>query len=394
VDDASRARDVFVLAMDLSVQVHAVAHPADDELAGWSPDGRFLLFTSNRRDGLDLLALRWANGAPQGEPQLLQPDLKGESLGLTSSGALITQQFISDRSIQLVSIDLASGRIVEPPARVMPVGTSQNPAWSPDGRQLAYTTVRDGRWVIGIRTMETGATRHVDAQALASMQGLTWAPDGRSFVVSGANPTGRYGIYTIDAQSGALAPLVVPIDEDDQLSYEGFFWSPDGRRLYYHSQNGKIHERDNASGDVREVVRGEYGPISLSPDGRWIATEKRRSGDTPASLVLVSPATGEVREIFSLAPGQSVNNVAMPWTADSRSVLLRKMLSATGERSELWVVPIDGSSPRLVDFDANRIVAFAVGKMRLHPDGRQLAFVGGTSRVEVWALENFLPRSR
>jgi hypothetical protein len=74
----------------------------------------------------------------------------------------------------------------------------------------------------------------------------------------------------------------------------------------------------------------------------------------------------------------------MPWTPDGRAVLVRKMLAAGGETSELWLVPIAGESPRKLDFDANRVVPCAPGKIRLHPDGLQIAFVAGEYRNEVW----------
>lgn len=88
---------------------------------------------------------------------------------------------------------------------------------------------------------------------------------------------------------------------------------------------------------------------------------------------------------------QWVNNTSMPWTPDGRGVLVRKMTSPGGESSELWLAPIDGTTPRKLDFDANRLVPYATGKIRLHPDGRQLAYVVGRSTNEVWAMENFLP---
>ena len=60
--------------------------------------------------------------------------------------------------------------------------------------------------------------------------------------------------------------------------------------------------------------------------------------------------------------------------------------------SALWLVPIDGTTARKLEFDANRVVPFAQVKIQLHPDGHQLAFVSGHHRsMEVWALENFLP---
>jgi len=100
---------------------------------------------------------------------------------------------------------------------------------------------------------------------------------------------------------------------------------------------------------------------------------------------------GEPRELLRVSEPQWINNTAMPWTPDGRAVLVRKMLVEGGAQSELWLVPIADAPPRKLDFDANRVPPYAQGKIRLHPDGRQLAYDSGQSKQEVWVLENFLP---
>lgn len=383
--DAEDDRDVFVLAADGSRETVAVRHPARDLFVGWAPDGGHLLFASDRRGRMELWAQPWANRRPYGEPRPLAVVPPGRLLGFSASGTLFTQEFVANRTIEVVAMDLASGQPTEAPAKLMSIGNYTSPAWSPDGSALAYVTSRDGKRLVGIRDLERDTTRELDAGSLEMMQGLTWSPDGRSLVVSAARQR-HYGIYRIDVHDGSISPLVVPIDSSDQLSYEGFFWSPDGRRLYYHSQNGRIHERDESSGAIRELVRGQFGPISVSPDGRWIATSRTGGSEAPVALVLVSIATGQVRELLELQPGEAISNVAMPWTPDGDAVLMRKMRAGSG--SELWIVPADGKTARKLDFDANRISEAAWGKMRLHPDGRRLAYVTGWNRAEVWALEN------
>jgi len=386
----SPSRDVLVIATDGSREAHVVNHPAVDLLVGWAPDGGRLLFASNRRGQTDLYAVSWASRRAQGDPQLLAADVKEEPLGVSRSGAIYMQGWVNDSVVEIAEVDFAAGRVVGSPTRLHPTGTSGNPAWSPDGREIAYVgpTPPGAGATITIRRLDTGATRDVRTIGLARRPGLTWTPDGRSFIVHGAQD-GKYGLYRIDAQTGAVAPFVVPIASNDEVSYEGVFWSPDGSRLYYHSQNGKIHERNTASGETREVARGAYGPISLSPDGQWIATGRSAEGSTPAAVVALSVSTGQVRELMRLEPGQALNNVAMPWSRDSRIVVARKMLG--GGKSELWLAAIDGSAPRKLDFDANRIREAAPGIMRLHPDGRRLAYVAGKTTPEVWVLEGAIP---
>ena len=60
---------------------------------------------------------------------------------------------------------------------------------------------------------------------------------------------------------------------------------------------------------------------------------------------------------------------------------------------ELWLIPLDGSAPRKLDVDLSAAVDGQLGKIRLSPDGKQLAYVVGKSyQTETWVLENFLPK--
>ena len=52
----------------------------------------------------------------------------------------------------------------------------------------------------------------------------------------------------------------------------------------------------------------------------------------------------------------------------------------------LWSIPAVGGEPRNLGLARNRL-----RYLRCHPDGRQLAFTAGEFKVELWAMENFLP---
>ncbi len=386
--------DVFVLAADGSREVPAVVHASNDIVMGWSPDGKHLLFASDRNGSIGLWALAFENRKPQGPPKLIKANIgSAKSMGVTNDGSLYLGVATTFREIEEVSIDLDTGKQVGPPSRPIQtfVGTNMNPAWSRDGKYLAYVSTRGpNRDFIGIRSVDTAEVRELHPQpSLGYLQGPSWAPDGRSLVASGTGPKGRHGIFRIDAQTGEVVPIVAPTPE--RLSYEGFFWSPDGKRMYYHSQKGAIYEREVASGKTREVIRGRLGPISLSPDGLWIATTEKDESERSTAVVLIPVEGGEPRELLHVSEPQWINNTSMPWTPDGRGILVRKMLVAGGKKSELWLVPIDGGPARKLDFDANRVARYAPGKIRLHPDGRRLAYVFGDYTSEVWVLENFLP---
>jgi len=72
-------------------------------------------------------------------------------------------------------------------------------------------------------------------------------------------------------------------------------------------------------------------------------------------------------------------------TAPPKSVSSANMFAGP-MMTELWLVSTTGSAPRKLAFDAQ-----GAERIRINPDGRQLASVSGRRHAEIWVLENFLP---
>ena len=86
--EITEQRDVFVLATDGSQEIPVVVHPSQDVLVGWSPDGKRVLFASDRSGSMGLWGVGFADGKVQGAPQLLKPDIgRHEFMGLADNGA-------------------------------------------------------------------------------------------------------------------------------------------------------------------------------------------------------------------------------------------------------------------------------------------------------------------
>jgi len=176
----------------------------------------------------------------------------------------------------------------------------------------------------------------------------------------------------------------------------GIYSSPDSKRLYYLSgKDGSVHELDLASGTDRVVVSG--GPeitvgrtqaISLSPDGRTLAVSRVDAATKSQAVVLVPLAGGEPRELLRGTESQQLTPAT--WMLDGRAVLVTKLLRPNAPPKELWLVPTDGTAPRKLDFDANRLSVDIHGRVSIHPDGKRIAFVVGALKKEVWVFENLL----
>lgn len=318
--DAGNQRDVFVISVDGTQEFPAASDPAYDTAMGWTNDGRFLLFASDRIGSRDLWRLAVANGRPKGRPELVMSNIGNSvSLGMSSRGALyLSRRAGGGRDIEIAPIDLAAAHVTAPPSSPISshVGANSQPAWSPDGKSLVYLSRRGSANDIAlmVHSFETGRDREIPvAPALSWLIGPTWSPNGRRFAVIGNDLKGRHGVFLVEAATGEVIPVTLtnfapPSDQSERLTYEGAGWSPDGARLYYHKAGGGILEWTFATASERKVTEGPYGPISLSPDGRLIATyrlrDRARQADAGPAMVIIRVDGGEAREVWHLNPGE------------------------------------------------------------------------------------------
>jgi Tol biopolymer transport system component len=386
-------RDIRVLAVDGSREIPVEMHPSDDSFLGWAPDGKRLLFASDRGGSMDLWARQFADGKPQGQPELLKRDIgRFDSMGITSSGSLHYAVVPPVRSfdIRTAEYDFGKGDFVSPPVQAVStyVGNNQSPGWAPDGKHLAWVSRRGSRmtshFVIGIRSTQTGEIRElmlpVNFYVLGS---FSWGHDGNSFLVGGRDK-GRSGVFRVDCESGRTS-LVVE-SRNGGVAFE----SPDGRALYYVSRLSDsspevtIVKRVLASGEETILLKGLYGLRSLSRDGRYLAVHEVTRPRIPQAVLIV-PTDGKAPRELSRA-NESQRAVFLTWMPDQQSVLIAKQI-ASG-KFEQWLIPIDGGEPK--QFETKTPLP---GDLLLHPDGRQILFQMPmpSKRPEVWVLENFLP---
>src|SRR5262249_37708316 len=102
-----------------------------------------------------------------------------------------------------------------------------DPAWSPDGTQLAYSSDKDSEHLqLWIRDMKTGQSRRV-THLTTQPQGAAWSPDGKRIAFFNVDGMWRVAEMSIlDVESGTVTKI------HDSLAQPGApTWSPDGRRV-------------------------------------------------------------------------------------------------------------------------------------------------------------------
>ncbi|MDA2927908.1 hypothetical protein MYX78_11890 [Acidobacteria bacterium AH-259-G07] len=406
----SRERDIFVLSTDGSRESALVEHPANDLFPIWTPDGKRILFTSDRSRSLDHWVIPVAEGKPQGSPVLVKQGVRGtRPIGFTPNGNYYYNVQTNMLDVYIATLDPATGKVVGPPmlASERFRGGNTLPEWSPDGQYLAYLSRRGpsgsgvGSYAIAIRSLETGEERELSPElAFFFDTRLRWSPDGRSFLVGAQDDNRREGLYQIDAQTGDVTPIVVSRTKPLPVSQRNMWhaaWSLDGKAIFY------VHHTDDESCEiwVRDMETAREKPLyrpdspihlsnlALSPDGQWLAFgSSTTASHFAAEVLLVMPAAGGTpRELLRLpqeTAGRWTYSVA--WTRDGNQLLFSKRVNQPSRPSELWRISAQGGQPQRVG-----LPVWGRGGVRAHPDGRRIAFTYPERKGELWVIENLLP---
>jgi len=368
---------------------------AQHDVLGWAPDGRYILFSSERSGSEDMWLVAVADGKA-GEPELVKKGYSGYALGFTRAGAFYYGVSNVARDVHIAEWDPTSGSLVTPlqPVSRRWFGISRNPDWSPDGKYLAYVrspTMYDS--FIVVRSTSTGEERELQVGKTRIGLGLRWAPDGNAIVVPAFEAGKGWNLMRVDVQSGQATSLM-PLGRSGNLPR--FDLSPDGRTLFYvkyppapSTNQPQLLARDLQSARETEIIqKAGLNWVSVSPDGKRLVIGVQED----RSLVLrVLPATGgEAREVVRIGAEEANYRVWTSWTPDGRHLVFAKGQRGRATRNvQVWRVAADGGEPQRLGLTVDEL-----WWLRLHPDGRRVAIGTWKTNPEVWVMENFLPPTK
>jgi len=358
---------------------------------GWAPDGKHILFSSERSGSADAWLVAVAAGKAQGEPMFVKKDWGSLPMGFTRSGAFYYAVDNNVWGVRIAELDPAIGNVVSPSQSAFQRGNMRTPDWSPDGRSLAGVVASESSRALIIRSMDTGEERELRVgERTIQWSGIRWTPDGKAVVVTSSEVGKGKNLIRIDVQTGQVTSMMpLPV----LSAVPRFEISPDGNTIFYVRKPGLV-AHDLRSGQEKVVIekRGLYAGL-VSPDGQRLLIAVFES---KSQVLLVMPAAGgEARELVRVDGEKEVPFWGSPaWTPDGRYVAFLKGVKGVAEipyrerQWQLWRVAAEGGEPQRLGLN---VAGQLTGELRLHPDGRRVAIDDVKVNLEVWVMENFLP---
>jgi len=376
-------RDLWTVAADGSEAntsgVEVTHDTALDWSPSWSPDGRFLYFSSNQGGTMNLWRVRIdeKSGRVLAEPEpMTTPSLWSGELSFSRDGKRLAYASLDWRSTLLkIAFDPESEKTVGPP---LPILKSTQPIRdhqvSPDGEWVAFVQT-GGQEDLFVSRMDGKELRRLTDDAFRD-RGPTWSPDGKRLAFY-SDRSGSYQIWEIRPDGSGLERWT-----SFKRSANLPVWSPDGAQIVTHQVGGEWYTVDARPGVSPRSERPmpemegpeKFWPLSSSRDGRSIAGIAAHPDGSIRAVAVYSIATKRFERI---EVGAGLSWRFPVFLADGRRLLIR-----------------DGHGVSILDIATKRshelfaVGGYAVGvSVGITRDNRWITYTETATEGDIWVAE-------
>jgi len=289
--DSEGRRGIVLLPARAGEKQRLTSNPSDfDHSPAFSPNGRFLAYAScTDTYSCDVNILELGAGyVPDGQPrQITHQSMSIGAIAWASDGQSLAYEASPDagdsRYLWRVPAFANGG-----PERLEVAGSQvSSPSISRTGRRLAYS--RGGR-DMDIWKFESGAGAKAFISSTLEEFNPAWSPDGQKIVFT-SNRSGSVVIWMCRPDGSNLMQLT-----DGPGRFQGGpQWSPDGRWIAFSGQlddgNMAVQVTDSAGGQIRRITPPEVigaNAVSWSHDGKWLYYAAKRGGREEVFRIPVS----------------------------------------------------------------------------------------------------------
>jgi tricorn protease len=366
--------DVFIIPAKGGEAKQLTYHSADDNVLGWTPDSRSVLFSSQR--GEDFMAKLYVVSIDGGLERSAGPDMgiagsyspDGKRLAINRKGQVYWRKYYRGAyNMDVTVMDLATKKFTD--LTDFP-GLDSWPMWGHDGYIYFVSDREDGKSNTGLtniwRVAENGgAAQKITTFTTGDVRFPSISGDGKTIVFEH-----DFGVSKLDVATRKVTPIKVDISTETQESMtemrtinsrvDEYHVAPNGRRMVF-STRGEIFTTPVEGGDLVQITDDparDKEPV-YSPDGKQIAFVSDHSGREEIYLIAADGAGGatKVTDQDSIKSGLS-------WSHDS------KLLAFNTLDDKLYIYDTGAKQTRLVASSTKGNVGNAVWS----PDGQWIAY--------------------
>lgn len=360
--------DVFLVPSTGGQVKQLTFHSADDSVLGWSPDSQRVLFSSQR--GEDFMAKLYTVSVDGRMEQNAGPDMglyasfspDGKKIAVNRKGQSYWRKYYrGSYQTDITVMDIASKTFKD---LTDFNGMDSWPMWARDGH-IYFVSDRENGGLSNIwRVPENGGkAQQVTTFKTGDVRWPSISADGKVIVFEH-----DFGVWKLEVASKKTTPLKVDIEAEtqDNLSevrnmtqLDDYSLAPSGRRIVF-STHGEIFSAPVDEGDLRQLTDNparDKDPM-YSPDGKWISFISDRDGREEI-YVIPSDGTGDAKRVTDLDNLKSLRT----WSPDS------KQIAFTTSDNKLMKHSIGGQTVELTSSRYGNLAGLAFS-----PDGKWIAY--------------------
>ena len=303
----------------------------------WTANGQEIVYVEGEGTGMTrIYRVRASGGSPT---QLTGIGEYVRDIGIAANGRrLIFSRSFRDYNIWRMAMPAAGNPSATPRKLIASTRYETSPAYSPDGKRIAFSSNRGGVRQIWVADSDGSNAMALTNFSAGTAGSPTWSPDGQTIAFD-ARPESSADVYTIPGSGGTPKRLTDHRSENHLPAY-----SSDGQWIYFSSTRAGLQNLfriPTNGGDAVQITR-QGGDLPFpSPDGQWVYYGKNT--DAGGMLWKVPPAGGNETTltdeplfgVFAVSVTRSGIYFAAPAVAGSQFLPLKFHRFADGKTVEL-----------------------------------------------------------